>query len=166
MSFKNLGQTSRWVHRPHEYDFASEHDQGRKNTNADALSSRPCPVQCAHWQKVDRQADSLKVRFIAAVTADGRDSAALRREQLAYHAVGQILQEVEAGQRPESCRAQWKSLVVRDGVTQRHWESANRTTKTAKMIFPRSKLNDVLAEIYGRLSGGHLGVNIISEKIR
>jgi hypothetical protein len=49
--------------------------------------------------------------------------------------MGPLLQEVEAGQRPEwkdiadrsptykGYWAQWKSLVVRDGVLERLWES-------------------------------------------
>jgi hypothetical protein len=51
--------------------------------------------------------------------------------------LGQLLKEVKVGQRPElkyiSDRspvyrrywAQWKSLAVRDGVLERHWESAD-----------------------------------------
>jgi hypothetical protein len=57
--------------------------------------------------------------------------------------MGQILQEVEAGKRPDRKDiadrspiykiywAQCKSVAVRDGVLERHWESANRRTKTA-----------------------------------
>jgi hypothetical protein len=63
---------------------------------------------------------------------------ALTREQLDDNDVGQIPQEVEAGQRPEwrdidnrnlistSCWAQWNSLLVRDGVLEFHWESPRR----------------------------------------
>jgi hypothetical protein len=43
MSFKNLEvQTARWIQRLQEYNFTSEHRQGRKHNNADALSRRPC----------------------------------------------------------------------------------------------------------------------------
>jgi hypothetical protein len=39
MSFKNLeGQNARWIQRLQEYNFNSEHRQGRKHNNADALS--------------------------------------------------------------------------------------------------------------------------------
>jgi hypothetical protein len=41
MSFRNLeGQTASWIHRLQEYNFTSEHRQGRKHNNADALSRR------------------------------------------------------------------------------------------------------------------------------
>jgi hypothetical protein len=49
MSFKNLeGQTARWIQRLQEYNFTSEHRQGRKHNNADALSRRPCQESCNH----------------------------------------------------------------------------------------------------------------------
>lgn len=65
---------------------------------------------------------------------------ALKGEQVVDHDLGQILQEFEAGQRPEwkniavlgpikvNYRAQWKSAVLRDGVLERHWEG--RTSRT------------------------------------
>jgi hypothetical protein len=63
---------------------------------------------------------------------DGWDPVPLRREQLDDPDVGSILQEVETGQRLEwkdiancsptykSYWAQWKSLMVRDGVLECH----------------------------------------------
>jgi hypothetical protein len=138
MSFKNLeGQTARWIQRLREYNFTSEHRHGRKHNSADALSRRPCQEGCTHCQKVEAKAEEKQVRAIAAVAADGWDPVALRREQLDDTDVGLILQEAETGQRPEwkdiadrsptykSYWAQWKSLAVRDGVLERHWESAN-----------------------------------------
>jgi hypothetical protein len=42
MSFKNLeGQTSHWIQRLQEYNFNSEHHQGRKHNNAEALHNDP-----------------------------------------------------------------------------------------------------------------------------
>jgi hypothetical protein len=179
LSFKNLeGQTARWVQRLQEYNFTSEHRQGRKHTNEDALSRRPCAEECTHCQKVEQRANGLKVRVVTAAAADGWDSAALRREQLADEDVGPLLKEVEAGQRPEwkdisdrsptykSYWAQWQSLAVRDGVLERHWESADGKTKTVQTVIPRSKIMEVLAEMHGGPSGGHLGVNKTIDKVR
>jgi hypothetical protein len=45
---------------------------------------------------------------------------------------------------------------VKDGVLGRHWESADGRTKTAQIVLPRSKVKEVLAELHGELSGGHL----------
>jgi hypothetical protein len=103
---------------------------------------------------------------------------ALRREQLNNHDVGRILQEVEAGQRSDwrdvadwspiykSYWAQWKSLVVRDGVLELHLESADRGTKTAQTVLPQSKVKKVLKELHGGSSGGHPGVNKTLDNVR
>jgi hypothetical protein len=90
-----------WVQRLQEYHFTSDHCQGRKHTNADALSRRPCQEEFPHCREVAQRADLLKIKVVTAATAEVRDRIALRREQLADDDVGQLLQEVEAGQRTE-----------------------------------------------------------------
>jgi hypothetical protein len=111
------------------------------------------------------------VRIITTAAADGWDRASLRREQLDDDELGPLLQEVEAGQRPEwkdiadhsptykSYWAQWKSLVVRDGVLESLWESVDGRTKTAQVVIPHSKVKEVLTEMHWEPSGGHFGVN-------
>jgi len=88
------------------------------------------------------------------------------------------MREMEAGQRPEwkdnsdrgtiykSYWAQWKSLVLRNGVLVRHWESADGKKKTAGVAIHHSKVKEVLAEMHGGTSGGHLGVNKTIDKVR
>jgi hypothetical protein len=72
LSFKNLeGQTARWIQRLQEYNFTSEHRQGRRHTKADALSRRPCPEGCPHCQKIEHRIEGLKVRIITTAAADG-----------------------------------------------------------------------------------------------
>jgi hypothetical protein len=44
----------------------------------------------------------------------------------------------------ESYWAQWKSLVVRDGELERHWESANGRIKTAQIVLPQIKVKGML----------------------
>jgi hypothetical protein len=143
LSLKNLeGQTARWVRRLQEYHFSSEHRQGVRHTNADALSRRPCLKECLHCEKIELQENIPKVRIVVAAAADGWDRQALRREQLGDSDVGPLMREVEAGQRPEwrdisdrsptykSYWAQWKSLAVSDGVLIRRWESTDGRKKT------------------------------------
>jgi hypothetical protein len=81
---------------------------------------------------------------------------------MADNKVRQILQEVDVLQCPEWKNigdrstvygrkwAQLNSLVERDGVLKRHWESADGRTKTSQRVLPRSKVREVLAEIHGR----------------
>ncbi|XP_023721191.1 uncharacterized protein LOC111871977 [Cryptotermes secundus] len=172
MSFKNLeGQTARWIQRLQEYNFTSEHRQGWRRNNADALSRRVCKEQFAHCDKFETRADVKQIRAIGTLPAAGWDPVTLRDEQLKDPDIWHILQELENGQRPKrqdiadwsptdkSYWAQWKSLSVRNGVLERDWEFANGRHQTAQIIIPRSRVKDVLSELHGGPSGGHFGVN-------
>jgi hypothetical protein len=87
MSFKNLqGQTARWIQHMQEYNFTSEHRQGRKHNNAEALSRRSCQEECTHCHKVEAPADVKQVRAIATVAAAGRDPATLRTKRPRHRA--------------------------------------------------------------------------------
>jgi hypothetical protein len=113
LSFKNVeGQTAPWIQRIQEYNFTSEHRQGRKLNNADTLSRRPCPEGCSHCQKIERRSEGLKLRIITTAAADGWVRASLRSELLADDEMGPLLQEVEAGERPE-----WKNIADRSPPT-------------------------------------------------
>jgi hypothetical protein len=178
MNFKNLeGQTARWVQRLQEYNFTSKHREGRKHKNADALSRWPCQEECTHCHKVEVRADIKQIRAISTLPAADWDPLVLRTEQLNDTDIGRILREVETGRRPEwkyiadrsptfkSYWAQWKSLAVRNGVLERNWESANGRSKVAQIVLPRSRVEDVLTELHGGPSGGHLGINKTLNKI-
>jgi hypothetical protein len=105
--------------------------------------------------KVELKARRRKATVAVAAAANEWDRADLRREQLHDQDMVQILQEVDAGQRPEwkdiadrspiykSYWAQWKSLLVRHGVLERHCESADRRTKTAQTVL-QSKMKEAL----------------------
>jgi hypothetical protein len=64
----------RWIQRMQEYNFTSEHRQGRKHNNANALSRRPC-------HNVEERAEIIQVGGIAAVAEAYWDPATLRTEQ-------------------------------------------------------------------------------------
>jgi hypothetical protein len=55
---------------------------------------------------------------------------------------------------------------VRNGILERFSESADGQSKTAHIILPRSRVNNVLTELHGGPSGGHLGVNKTPSKAR
>jgi hypothetical protein len=81
MSFRNLeAQTERGIQRLQEYNYISEHRQGRKHNNADALSRRSCEEECTHCHKVETRADVKQVRAIAALHAAGWGPVALKKE--------------------------------------------------------------------------------------
>ena len=95
---------------------------------------------------------------------------------MADNDLGPLIREMEARQCPEwrdisdrcpvykSYWVQWNSFALKDGVLERHWESADGK-KTAQIVIPHSKVKEVLAEMHGGTSGGHLGVNKIIDKI-
>jgi hypothetical protein len=117
MSFKILeGQTARCIQRLQEYNFTSQHRQGRKHKNADALSRRPCREECTHCHKFEARADIQLVTAIAAVAAADWDPVILRTEQLNDPDTGPILHEVETGQRPE-----WKYIADRSPTYKSYW---------------------------------------------
>jgi hypothetical protein len=101
----------------------------------------------------------------------------VRKEQLDDD-VGPILREVKAGECPEwkdiadhssTCKgygAQWNSLVMRDGVLEHHWESANRRSRAAQIVLPQRKLKEILGELHEGSSGRHLCVNKTIDKVR
>jgi hypothetical protein len=98
MNIKNLeGQTARWVQRIQEYKFTSEHRQGRKNKNADALSKRICQEECTHCHKVEIRAEIKEIRATSTLPATEWDPLVLRREQQNDTDIGPIQREVETG---------------------------------------------------------------------
>ena len=153
---------------------SSKHPTHQRN----AISRRPFPEDCSHCQKVEQRADGQRVRIVATAAANCWDRQALRREQLADNDLGPLIREMEAGQRPEwkdisdwgpiykSYWAKWKSLTLRDGVLERHGESADGKKKTAQIVIPHSKMKEVLAVMHGGTTGGHLGANKIIDKVR
>jgi hypothetical protein len=55
---------------------------------------------------------------------------------------------------------------VRNGILVRNWESANGRSQIDQIVLLRSRINDVLTELHGGPSGGHLRINRILNKVR
>jgi hypothetical protein len=101
----------------------------------------------------------------------------MRTEQQNDQDTGPILEEVKTRQHPEwkdianhsltykSYWAQWKSHAVRNDILQHHWVSTDKLSKIAQIILLHSRMNDMLTELHGGLSGGHWGVNKILNKV-
>jgi hypothetical protein len=54
---------------------------------------------------------------------------------------------------------------MRDGVLEHHWELVDERTKTAKIGLLQNKKKEVLAELDGKPSRGHISVNKTLEKV-
>ncbi|KAJ4451749.1 hypothetical protein ANN_03220, partial [Periplaneta americana] len=106
-------------------------------------SRRPCPDGCKHCLKVEEQDGAHAVGAIAAQPSPGWDNAAIRREQLEDPNIGQLLRDVESGQRPV-----WADIANPDG-----------RTRIEQLVLPKSKVKEVLKETHAGVTGGHLGAN-------
>lgn len=107
------------------------------------------------------------------------DSTGFRQEQEDDADIGDLLQSKESGEeRPtwhdishkgpnfKALWAQWKSLVVENGLLKRKWESADGRTTISQLIVPKTRVLEVLNMIHNGSSGGHLGVNKTLDQIR
>jgi hypothetical protein len=102
----------------------------------------------------------------------------LRTEQPNDPDIGASLEEGETRQQLEwkdiancspmykSYWAQWKSLTVRNSILECNWESTKGRSQIAQIVLPLSRVKDMLTELHSGLSGGHLGVNKILNKVQ
>jgi hypothetical protein len=74
LSFKNLQeQTARWVQCLQEYNFTSEHRQGRRGTTTLMHSLEGHAQKNALTARVEQRREGLRVRIITTAAADGWD---------------------------------------------------------------------------------------------
>jgi hypothetical protein len=52
-----------------------------------------------------------------------------------------------------------------NAILERHWEFAERLSKAAQTVLPRSRVSDLLTERYGGLSGSNLVVSKTWSKV-
>jgi hypothetical protein len=160
----------RWRSR-HAHHLASRQPDEKQRLDAceaalerqiEELKARVAELEAALERKAEAMTEALmeegseaecqrgvtcrRVRMVAAAAPDDRERAAPKRGQLTW--------------------AQWKSLVVRDGVLERLWESVDGRPKTAQVVIPRIKVKEVLTEMHGGPSGGHFGANKTLAKVR
>jgi len=176
MSFKNLeGQLARWLERIQQYDFEIIYRKGKSHGNADGLSRRPCVgMNCGYCNKTELK----EKEKIGRIILGGNNLENWRKEQLEDTILVKLIHGKEEGLRPvrqeivpEDFSAkiywlQWDSLLLRDGVLQRKWESPNLRTSIFQIIVPQKKIKQILEEAHDSPSGGHFGVNKTLDKIR
>ena len=62
--------------------------------------------------------------------------------------------------------SQWNSLVLKNGVLYRNWESADGKQTHLQLVLPEVRVPDVLKELHNSAAGGHFGVNKTLNKVR
>jgi hypothetical protein len=55
--------------------------------------------------------------------------------------------------------SRWKPLAARNGIPERHWESADGRIQISQVVLPQRRVNGMLRELPGAPLGGQLGVN-------
>jgi len=179
LQFKNPeGQLARWIERLQSYDVMIEHRKGGLHNNADALSRRPCSIECKHCSKAETKEGIIDIRLISINSSERWSSELLQQEQERDPDLRKIVEAMRSGQRPnkqeisgESATtkaywAQWQSLKLHDGCLHRVWESEDGKSNRDLLVIPKCRVNEVLTEFHNGASGGHLGINKTFDKIR
>lgn len=180
--FKNPeGQVARWLQQLQEYDFEIRHRKGEQHKNADTLSRRPCCEDCHHCRRQELKnppvASGCK-RTVLRGPENWRVDV-IAEEQNEDPNIGFIynLKKADAsrpvwsdlsGKSPEvkAYWAQWDSLVMKDGLLKRVWESPDGRESTFLTVLPKKRVPEVLEAVHNGIGGGHFGVNKTLEKAK
>ena len=180
LEFKNPeGQVARWIEQLQEYDFEIEHRGGKSHGNADALSRRPCPMECKHCNRQEDK-ENLAIRLIRTDSLDVNwSNDAMRKAQENDRDLQPLLRWLANGSsKPKwsevagcspatkSLWAQWESLLMHDGLLCRKWETPKGNACHLQLVVPREKVNDILRAYHDGSSGGHLGIKRTLTKIK
>ena len=162
------GQLARWLERLQELDFKTIHRQGKKHTNADALSRLPCR-QCG--RKIHQDQPMTAVAALSLQPPPDGLSEGLRDAQLADPTLGPLLRGKEAGSKPTAselgCQSQkfrrilqiWDQLIVHSEVLCRLYWGPGGLQSIMQVVVADALRDEILAELHGGTLGGHLGVD-------
>ncbi|UYV84144.1 K02A2.6-like, partial [Cordylochernes scorpioides] len=142
LNFKSPeGQLARWIQRLQEYDMEIQHRKGKSHGNADALSRRPCPVNCKHCSKAETQAE-LNIRQLSLaeeLKLDEWSPEEMRKSQFEDADLWPVMNWLNAG----TNRPAWEDVASCSPITKSYWS-----------------LWDSLEfrELHNSPSGGHFGI--------
>ena len=168
------GQLARWLECLQEFSFQTIHRPGKKHTNADSLSRRPCS-QCG-CEEPPPSDDVIDDDVMALL--DERSTRDLYKFQLDDPAIGVILRAVETGERPNSdiiarggpeirrLVQLWDRLLLEDGVLKRKYESTQGLGSWTQFVVPRVLREEILQELHAGALEGHLGEDKTVGKIQ
>ena len=177
-SFKEPeGQLARWLEQLEEYDFDTEHRQGRLHGNADALSRLAvceggaiCDVSTDSVMSAVANTSILPV-YPSAVANTSilpvYSSQEIRVKQLQDHLVGPFLRAKENGDQAPSDKTGpkwhkmvqlWDQLFVKDGALYRQCRVADDYSNVIQLVVPDSLKEEVMYGVHEGIGGGHLGV--------
>ena len=164
------GQLARWLEQLQELHFEIIHRQGKRHTNADALSRLPCS-QCGRSRHID---NSCTMSINSTTVHSAKQIVGLRTAQLADPLLGPLLRGKEAGCKPQpgtlgktigsrySRRLLqiWDQLEVHEGVLCRLFLQPNSLEQKPRIqqVIPKALQEEVLTNLHEGVMGGHLGI--------
>ena len=172
------GQLARWLECLQEFSFHTVHRPGKKHTNADALSRRPCS-QCGREEPLvseEHVIDTADKEVMALLQE--RSPQDIRKLQLDDPTIGPLLQAVEKDERleqevsarggPEVRRLVqlWDRLLVEEGLLKRKYDSVKGVGSWTQLVVPLVLREEILQESHAGSLEGHLGEDKTVGKIR
>ncbi|ROT62945.1 hypothetical protein C7M84_019191 [Penaeus vannamei] len=164
------GQLARWLGRLEQYHYEVQHRPGRVHNNADSLSRRPCEPECQHCLRREERVACQQLQ----VWGERR-----RQVQREDDDLTPLIKWIEAS--PE-CPVwpqvtaespvtkhlwqQWAMLRLENGVLQRRWDDARGRPSYWVVLVPRTLRRDLLHELHGGITSGHLGVKRTLTRLR
>ena len=165
MNFKNPeGQLARWIEVLSTYDMKITHRAGRRHTNADGLSRRPCK-QCGladKFSEIESPVNQVKRK-------DTPNPISLKDAQEADVDLIKLRRWLEEGKKPDqkergseslylkSVLCQWERLDIKENIVVRRWETVGAKLVYWQGIVPLSKRREALRFCHDIRASGHLG---------
>ena len=193
LNFRDIqGQMARWLQVIAEYDLTIIHRAGRSHANADSLSRRPC-TDCKQCGSVERDSTGTESKMEPKVDVEPENSAEIKvvtvepavdtttlsQLQADDPSIGWIIERKKQGMgRPDwsvmSSRASadksywrmWDQLEVKQEVLYRKWESDEGDQTKWHVVLPEKMRKEVVQELHGGKSSGHLGMKKTTGKVR
>ena len=174
------GQLARWLARLGQYSYRIVHRPGERHTNADAMSRRPCPGDCAHCMRRET-GDTARLCRITRVSpalavSEGRHIRLAQQSDPELAPLMSLLEtcrdkpvweDVASASRVTKLYwAQWEQLRMQNGVLQRRWESRDGLRVQWLDVIPKDQRNSVMMEAHGSVSSGHFGTKKTLQRLR
>ena len=165
-----IGQQARWLEILEEFKYSIEHRAGRKHSNADALSRRPCR-QC---ELDDRELSQIVLRTIHMNQPEEENEFSperLRESYLTDPELARIYemlvtnteqvpwsQVVGMDKYTKAYWTIWSKLRIFHGVMYRQWISIDGTHSRWQLVPPINVRAHLIKLAHTGATGGHLGV--------
>ena len=164
-----------------QYDFEVIHCPGRTNSNADALSRRPCySSECGYCERLEEKEvpnDENSMKIVRNATTEEKSSLKIwtGKELISLQNTDSDIGPIFVGRKIKKKRpqwgdvaacsattkaywAQWDSLEVVDGILYRRWEDAEGQHAKNLLLAPKSIWNEILQHLHNSSTAGHLGI--------